>query len=56
MHMLADDNLNDISDNIFTLQQWCSTTFPQAKEQLEHMYKEVCSTLSFCIFSDFSID
>lgn len=30
-----------LSDNIFTLQQWCSTTFPQAKEQLEHLYKEV---------------
>jgi hypothetical protein len=34
---------NHISDNIFTLQQWCSTTFPQAKEQLEHMYREVGS-------------
>ncbi|KAK8933925.1 hypothetical protein KSP39_PZI016068 [Platanthera zijinensis] len=27
--------------NIFTLQHWCSSNFPQAKEQLEHMYKEV---------------
>lgn len=32
---------NNIPDNIFTLQQWCSTTFPEAKEQLEHMYREV---------------
>ncbi|KAM3256109.1 hypothetical protein ACQJBY_048942 [Aegilops geniculata] len=37
--------LNETSDNIFTLQQWCSTTFPQAKEQLEHMYKEHCLKL-----------
>lgn len=54
--------LNETSDNIFTLQQWCSTTFPQAKEQLEHMYREVCSVLlfhlCFCclnIFSDLQL-
>nr|TKW32414.1 hypothetical protein SEVIR_2G167500v2 [Setaria viridis]TKW32415.1 hypothetical protein SEVIR_2G167500v2 [Setaria viridis] len=35
------------TDNIFTLQQWCSTTFPQAKEQLEHMYREVGITEDF---------
>ncbi|XP_057495752.1 meiotic nuclear division protein 1 homolog isoform X1 [Actinidia eriantha] len=28
------------SDNIFTLRQWCSNNFPQAKEQLEHLYNE----------------
>ncbi|EMS64560.1 hypothetical protein TRIUR3_06065 [Triticum urartu] len=38
--------LNETSDNIFTLQQWCSTTFPQAKEQLEHMYKELISPIN----------
>ncbi|XP_068647213.1 meiotic nuclear division protein 1 homolog isoform X2 [Aristolochia californica] len=32
---------NRWTDNIFTLQQWCSNNFPEAKEQLEHMYKEV---------------
>ncbi|KAH9762749.1 Meiotic nuclear division protein 1-like [Citrus sinensis] len=29
------------ADNIFTLQQWCSNNFPQAKEELEQMYKDV---------------
>lgn len=29
------------ADNIFTLRQWCSNNFPEAKEQLEHLYKEV---------------
>lgn len=42
-HHLANVILNETSDNIFNLQQWCSTTFPQAKEQLEHMYREVGS-------------
>lgn len=32
---------NRWTDNIFTLQQWCSNNFPQAKEQLEHLYEEV---------------
>lgn len=31
------------SDNIFTLRQWCANNFPQAKEQLEHLYNEVYS-------------
>ncbi|GJN28726.1 hypothetical protein PR202_gb16884 [Eleusine coracana subsp. coracana] len=44
---VAHSAANRWTDNIFTLQQWCSTTFPQAKEQLEHMYREVCSVLSF---------
>ncbi|KAF8650193.1 hypothetical protein HU200_064048 [Digitaria exilis] len=38
---VAHSAANRWTDNIFTLQQWCSTTFPQAKEQLEHMYREV---------------
>ncbi|KAJ7969502.1 Meiotic nuclear division protein 1-like [Quillaja saponaria] len=32
---------NRWTDNIFTLRQWCSNNFPEAKEQLENMYKEV---------------
>jgi hypothetical protein len=43
----ANGILNVTTDNIFTLQQWCSTTFPQAKEQLEHMYREVGITEDF---------
>ncbi|KMZ63627.1 hypothetical protein ZOSMA_3G01080 [Zostera marina] len=38
---------NRWTDNIFTLQHWCSTNFPQAKEQLENMYKEVGITDDF---------
>jgi hypothetical protein len=29
------------ADNIFTLKQWCSKNFPQAKEQLQNIYQEV---------------
>ncbi|XP_042492762.1 meiotic nuclear division protein 1 homolog [Macadamia integrifolia] len=32
---------NRWTDNIFTVRQWCSNNFPEAKEQLEHMYREV---------------
>ncbi|XP_039166288.1 meiotic nuclear division protein 1 homolog [Eucalyptus grandis] len=32
---------NRWTDNIFTLRQWCSNNFPEAKEQLEHMYQEL---------------
>ncbi|KAE8675027.1 arabinogalactan peptide 22 [Hibiscus syriacus] len=32
---------NRWTDNIFTVRQWCSNNFPEAKEQLEHMYKEL---------------
>ncbi|KAJ4708577.1 Meiotic nuclear division protein 1-like [Melia azedarach] len=38
---------NRWTDNIFTLRQWCSNNFPQAKEQLELMYKEVGITDDF---------
>ncbi|KAM0867431.1 hypothetical protein ACQ4PT_042023 [Festuca glaucescens] len=38
---------NRWTENIFTLQQWCSTTFPQAKEQLENMYREAGITEDF---------
>ncbi|XP_021990519.1 meiotic nuclear division protein 1 homolog isoform X2 [Helianthus annuus] len=34
-------------NNIFTLRQWCSNNFPQAKEQLEHLYNEVGITEDF---------
>lgn len=44
---VAHSAANRWTDNIFTLQQWCSTTFPQAKEQLEHMYREVGITEDF---------
>ncbi|XP_022987868.1 meiotic nuclear division protein 1 homolog isoform X2 [Cucurbita maxima] len=38
---------NRWTDNIFTLRQWCSNNFPQAKEQLENLYKEVGITDDF---------
>nr|XP_019706753.1 meiotic nuclear division protein 1 homolog isoform X3 [Elaeis guineensis] len=38
---VAHSAANRWTDNIFTLQQWCSTNFPEAKEQLEHLYKEM---------------
>ncbi|XAR67084.1 hypothetical protein NMG60_11013514 [Bertholletia excelsa] len=38
---------NRWTDNIFTLRQWCSNNFPQAKEQLEHLYMEVGITDDF---------
>lgn len=34
------------TDNIFTLRQWCSNNFPEAKEQLENMYQEVYFLMS----------
>ncbi|KAK3027117.1 hypothetical protein RJ639_042411 [Escallonia herrerae] len=47
---------NRWTDNIFTLRQWCSNNFPQAKEQLEHMYDEVLNSeanISVGITDDF---
>ncbi|KAI3447079.1 hypothetical protein Pfo_003744 [Paulownia fortunei] len=38
---------NRWTDNIFTLRQWCSNNFPQAKEQLDHLYIEVGITDDF---------
>ncbi|KAL5728933.1 Meiotic nuclear division protein 1 [Ranunculus cassubicifolius] len=38
---VAHQAANRWTDNIFTVRQWCSNNFPQAKEQLENMYKEV---------------
>ncbi|XP_058067588.1 meiotic nuclear division protein 1 homolog isoform X2 [Magnolia sinica] len=38
---IAHSAANRWTDNIFTVQHWCSSNFPEAKEQLEHMYKEV---------------
>ncbi|KAM7256127.1 hypothetical protein ACFE04_011868 [Oxalis oulophora] len=38
---------NRWTDNIFTLRQWCSNNYPQAKEQLEHVYKEAGITDDF---------
>uniref|UniRef100_A0ACD5XXL0 Uncharacterized protein n=1 Tax=Avena sativa TaxID=4498 RepID=A0ACD5XXL0_AVESA len=44
---VAHSAANRWTENIFNLQQWCSTTFPQAKEQLEHMYREAGITEDF---------
>ncbi|KAJ7565272.1 hypothetical protein O6H91_02G054600 [Diphasiastrum complanatum] len=38
---IAHQAINRWTDNIFALQQWCSNNFPEAKERLEHAYKEV---------------
>ncbi|KAI3917641.1 hypothetical protein MKW98_021403 [Papaver atlanticum] len=38
---------NRWTDNIFTIRQWCSKNFPQAKEQLEHLYTEIGITEDF---------
>ncbi|KAK1290326.1 Clathrin interactor EPSIN 1 [Acorus calamus] len=37
---VAHSAANRWTDNIFTIQHWCSTNFPEAKEQLVHMYNE----------------
>ncbi|KAI3689502.1 hypothetical protein L2E82_47462 [Cichorium intybus] len=37
---VAHEAANRWTDNIFTLHQWCSNNFPQAKEQVEHLYNE----------------
>ncbi|MCI09718.1 meiotic nuclear division-like protein [Trifolium medium] len=39
--------LQNGADNIFTLKQWCSNNFPQAKEQLQNMYQEIGITDDF---------
>ncbi|WVZ13565.1 hypothetical protein V8G54_011131 [Vigna mungo] len=44
---VAQASANRWTDNIFTLRQWCSNNFPQAKEQLENLYKEVGLTDDF---------
>lgn len=33
--------VNRWTDNIFAIQHWCSTNFPEAKDKLELVYKEV---------------
>ncbi|KAK6151897.1 hypothetical protein DH2020_014532 [Rehmannia glutinosa] len=38
---VAHASANRWTDNIFTLRQWCSNNFPQAREQLDHLYSEV---------------
>lgn len=43
----AHDAVNRWTDNIFILQQWCSSSFPEAKERLEQMYTEVGITEDF---------
>ncbi|KAG5407269.1 hypothetical protein IGI04_013391 [Brassica rapa subsp. trilocularis] len=44
---VAHQSANRWTDNIFTLRQWCSNNFPQAKEQLEHLYTEAGITEDF---------
>ncbi|KAM3321148.1 meiotic nuclear division protein 1 isoform X3 [Capsicum chacoense] len=44
---VAHSAANRWTDNIFTLRQWCSNNFPQAKEQLDHLYNEVGITDDF---------
>ncbi|XP_024017311.1 meiotic nuclear division protein 1 homolog [Morus notabilis] len=44
---VAHSAANRWTDNIFTLRQWCSNNFPQAKEQLENLYKEAGITDDF---------
>ncbi|CAN0838849.1 Meiotic nuclear division protein 1 homolog [Linum grandiflorum] len=38
---VAQSAANRWTDNIFTVKQWCSNNFPQAKEQLESLYTEL---------------
>uniref|UniRef100_M0ZHL4 Meiotic nuclear division protein 1 homolog n=1 Tax=Solanum tuberosum TaxID=4113 RepID=M0ZHL4_SOLTU len=44
---VAHSAANRWTDNIFTLRQWCSNNFPQAKEQLDQLYNEVGITDDF---------
>ncbi|POO00591.1 Meiotic nuclear division protein [Trema orientale] len=44
---VAHSAANRWTDNIFTLRQWCSNNFPQAKEELDNLYKEVGITDDF---------
>ncbi|CAJ2636594.1 meiotic nuclear division protein 1 [Trifolium pratense] len=44
---VAHTSANRWTDNIFTLKQWCSNNFPQAKEQLQNMYQEIGITDDF---------
>lgn len=44
---VAHEAANRWTDNIFTVQKWCSNNFPQAKEQLDKLYNEVGITDDF---------
>ncbi|XP_062090960.1 meiotic nuclear division protein 1 homolog [Humulus lupulus] len=52
---VAHSAANRWTDNIFTLRQWCSNNFPQAKEELDNLYKEVGITDDFDYFELSSI-
>ncbi|KAF4398569.1 hypothetical protein G4B88_013658 [Cannabis sativa] len=41
---------NRWTDNIFTVRQWVSNNFPQAKEELDNLYKEIGITDDFDYF------
>jgi hypothetical protein len=30
-----------LADNVFALQKWCSSKFPEAREKLDELYNEV---------------
>ncbi|XP_002993252.2 meiotic nuclear division protein 1 homolog [Selaginella moellendorffii] len=38
---IAHQAVNRWTDNVFSLQNWCSNNFPEAKERLQSVYKEV---------------
>lgn len=38
---VAHESVNRWTDNIFALQKWCSKKFPEARDKLEELYKEV---------------
>jgi hypothetical protein len=44
---IAHDAVNRWTENVFILQKWCSSNFPEAKERLEQMYAEVGITEDF---------
>lgn len=44
---VAHDSVNRWTDNIFALQKWCLKKFPEARDKLEELYKEVGVTEDF---------
>ncbi|CAK9219071.1 unnamed protein product [Sphagnum troendelagicum] len=38
---VAHDAVNRWTDNVFALQKWCSSKFPEAREKLDELYNEV---------------
>jgi hypothetical protein len=44
------ENAEVAIDVAHSVAKWRSITFPQAKEQFEHMYREVCFVLFYLTF------